>query len=115
MHGNELYCDVARTVKHVCARDPALSAISVDVCDTKHLLAVFRDHGSAIRVFHFESCTNPSGKMMDFAVLPRLAALAPNCTMVCDNTWTTAGLFNPFEHGADLVVESCTKYISAGR
>eukprot|EP00435_Cladocopium_sp_Y103_P046154 s125_g13.t1 len=32
-----------------------------------------------------------------------------------DNTWLSGALFNPLEHGADLVVESLTKYISAGR
>ena len=32
-----------------------------------------------------------------------------------DNTWLSGALFNPLEHGADLVVESLTKYVSAGR
>lgn len=34
---------------------------------------------------------------------------------MCDNTWLTGCLFNPLAHGADLVVESMTKYVSAGR
>ena len=29
-----------------------------------------------------------------------------------DNTFCTAVVFNPFEVGADVVVESCTKYLS---
>eukprot|EP00913_Durusdinium_trenchii_P014462 g13566.t1 len=42
------------------------------------------------------------------------AAGGGECLFVCDNTWLSGALFNPLDHGADLVVESMTKYVSAG-
>ena len=67
----------ARSVKFACARDAELSSLAVDVCDTKELLVLFAHHGKAIRIFHFESATNPSGKMLDFSVLPKLVSAIP--------------------------------------
>eukprot|EP00040_Diaphanoeca_grandis_P005264 m.32067 g.32067 ORF g.32067 m.32067 type:complete len:505 (-) comp16577_c0_seq1:25-1539(-) len=115
VYGNELYCDVARTMKYICRQNAGVQAIAIDVCDTEDLLYIFRKHGDKIQLLHFEACTNPSGKMMDFSVLSTIKELAPSCTIVCDNTWLTAALFNPFDHGVDIVVESCTKYVSAGK
>jgi cystathionine beta-lyase/cystathionine gamma-synthase len=111
VHGDELYCDVARTVGYL----KAVRGEAVDVRDCEALLALFREHGPQIRVFHFESCTNPSGQMFDLELLPALRKLAPHCVVVCDNTWLTGVLFNPFDHGVDLVVESCTKYLSGSQ
>ncbi|GGF09776.1 cystathionine beta-lyase [Aliidongia dinghuensis] len=39
------------------------------------------------------------------------AAHARGVKVMADNTWATALYFNPFDHGADLVVEAATKYI----
>ena len=40
------------------------------------------------------------------------AAHANDAVVVVDNTWATPLFFNAFEHGADVVVHACTKYIS---
>lgn len=108
VYGNELYGDVARTVAYL----QGVQGVPVDVRDRDQLIHVFQTHGAAIAVFHYEACTNPSGQMFDVTVLPVLRELAPNCVVVCDNTWLSGVLYNPFDHGVDLVVESCTKYLS---
>ena len=48
-------------------------------------------------------------------ILTCFSGLFQGCIFVCDNTWLTGCLFNPLAHGVDLVVESMTKYVSAGR
>ena len=57
-----------------------------------------------------ESLGNPAGNVCD------LAALAETCkqhgvVLVVDNTVPTPYLCRPFEHGADIVVHSLTKYM----
>ncbi|CAE7944443.1 Slc8a2 [Symbiodinium sp. KB8] len=107
---------VARTVRYVSeTQGKKMSTCTVDIREHSRLRSLFAEKGAAIRLFHFESCTNPSGQLMDFAFLKELRHLAPHCIFACDNTWLSGALFNPFEHGADIVVESMTKYVSAGR
>lgn len=53
--------------------------------------------------------------MFDFSLLPALKELAPKCLFSVDNTWLTCKLFNPLQYGADLIIESMTKYISASQ
>ncbi|CAE7271180.1 metC [Symbiodinium pilosum] len=116
VYGDELYCDVARTVQYVAeASGGKITTCPVEIRDTQRLRRLFTEKGAGIRLFHFEACTNPSGQIFDFTLLKELRALAPQCVFVCDNTWLSGALFNPFEHGADIVLESMTKYVSAGR
>jgi cystathionine beta-lyase len=37
--------------------------------------------------------------------------MAAGALVVMDNTWATALLFQPFNHGVDVIVEAATKYI----
>lgn len=116
VYGDELYCDVARTVAHLVEiHAPLLESVAVDIRDHATLRKVFTEHGHKISVFHFEACTNPSSQFFDFTLVAELRKLAPDCTFVVDNTWLSGVLFNPFDNGADLVVESLTKYVSAGK
>ena len=116
VHGDELYCDVPCTVQYLVeAHAPHVARVAVDVRDREALLGLFAARGPSIRLFHFEACTNPSGQLFDFRLLERLRGHAPDCRFVCDNTWLSAALFDPFRRGVDVVVESLTKYVSGGR
>ncbi|WP_119394663.1 O-acetylhomoserine aminocarboxypropyltransferase/cysteine synthase family protein [Salinibius halmophilus] len=57
-----------------------------------------------------ESIGNPAGNVVD---LQRLAEIAHKhgVPLIVDNTVATPFLCRPFEHGADIVVHSLTKYI----
>ncbi|HVJ88522.1 MAG TPA: aminotransferase class I/II-fold pyridoxal phosphate-dependent enzyme [Labilithrix sp.] len=59
-----------------------------------------------------EAPTNPYLRVLD---LPQLAALAkknnPRVKLLIDATFATPVNFRPLEHGADLVLHSCTKYL----
>ncbi|NUT48534.1 MAG: PLP-dependent transferase [Saccharothrix sp.] len=61
-------------------------------------------------VLYLESIANPTGHVSD---LPALAAAAgERVLVVVDNTFASPLLCRPFEHGADVVVHSTTKYLS---
>lgn len=57
-----------------------------------------------------ESLTNPGMEVLDFKKFSTLAK-ANNLPLVIDNTFPTPILCQPFEHGANIVVHSTTKFI----
>ncbi|OUM37274.1 O-acetylhomoserine aminocarboxypropyltransferase [Pseudomonas putida] len=57
-----------------------------------------------------ESIGNPAGNIVDIATLAE-AAHRHGVPLIVDNTVATPVLCRPFEHGADIVVHSLTKYI----
>jgi len=62
------------------------------------------------RALFCESIGNPAGNVVD---IERWAAIAHEAgvPLIVDNTVATPVLCRPFEHGADIVVHSLTKYI----
>ena len=62
------------------------------------------------RAFFCESIGNPAGNVADIAQLAQ-AAHSQGVPLIVDNTVSTPILTRPFEHGADVVVHSLTKYI----
>jgi O-acetylhomoserine (thiol)-lyase len=63
------------------------------------------------RLFFGETLGNPGLDVLD---IPRVAALAHDhgVPLLVDSTFTTPHLVRPFDHGADLVVHSATKFLS---
>ncbi|MCF7981797.1 MAG: bifunctional O-acetylhomoserine aminocarboxypropyltransferase/cysteine synthase [Pseudomonadales bacterium] len=57
-----------------------------------------------------ESIGNPAGNIVDLKALADLAHKY-NVPLIVDNTVATPILCRPFEHGADIVVHSLTKYM----
>jgi O-acetylhomoserine (thiol)-lyase len=57
-----------------------------------------------------ESVGNPLGNITDFAALAKVAHAA-GVPLIVDNTVPSPYLCRPFEHGADIVVHSLTKYL----
>jgi O-acetylhomoserine (thiol)-lyase len=63
------------------------------------------------KAIYLESIGNPGFNIPDFAAIAALAR-KHDLPVVVDNTFGAAGyLFRPFEHGANVVVESATKWI----
>lgn len=57
-----------------------------------------------------ESIGNPAGNVVDIAALAEIAH-KHGVPLMVDNTVATPFLCRPFEHGADIVIHSLTKYI----
>jgi O-acetylhomoserine (thiol)-lyase len=85
---------LGRTVKFVDSRDPE---------------AFRRAITEKTRAVYVETIGNPKLDVPDFEVLAKIAHAA-GLPLVVDNT-IGVGLVRPFEHGADIIVTSATKYI----
>lgn len=117
VYGSELYFETPQVIQYLQEEGRVDDSIAVDVTDPQALFQLFQSElASQIRVFYWESASNPRGLMLDPAVLTQLKQLAPtNCIFVCDNTWLSAVAMNPFARGtADICIESMTKYLSGG-
>ena len=79
----------------------------VDVTDHDAVAAAFRPN---TRLLHVETIANPTIIVAD---LPALAEIAHRhgAVLTVDNTFASPYLCRPIELGADLVFESCTKWI----
>lgn len=63
------------------------------------------------KALYLETIGNPEFNIPDFEAIARLAK-AHDLPLIVDNTFGAAGyLFRPLEHGANVVVESATKWI----
>jgi O-acetylhomoserine (thiol)-lyase len=82
-------------VKWVNADDPAAFEAAV----TPKTKAIF-----------IESISNPGGVITDIEAISKVAKKA-RVPLVVDNTLATPYLIRPFEHGADIVVHSATKFL----
>ena len=63
------------------------------------------------KAIYLECIGNPRINIIDLEEVSRLAH-AYDIPVVIDNTFATPYLFRPFEHGADIVCYSATKYLS---
>jgi cystathionine beta-lyase/cystathionine gamma-synthase len=92
----------------------AFGRLGVDVAyvDTTDVHAVEASLAAArTRILHVETIANPTCVLAD---LPALAEVAHRhgALLTVDNTFASPAVCRPLEHGADLVMESGTKYLS---
>jgi O-acetylhomoserine (thiol)-lyase len=62
------------------------------------------------KAFFVESIANPGGVIVDIAAIAAIAR-KHNIPLIVDNTMASPYLMRPFEHGADIVVHSATKFL----
>lgn len=86
--------------------------VAVDFVDTCDLAAVERKIAeSKPGCIVVETISNPLLRVADLDLLAELAAEA-GAALLVDNTFASPLLVRPIEHGANLVVESLTKFLS---
>jgi len=66
--------------------------------------------GARTRAIFVETIGNPDINVLDFDAIAAVAQEA-GIPLIVDNTFATPYLFRPFDHGANVVVHSATKYI----
>jgi methionine-gamma-lyase len=79
----------------------------VDATDLEAVAAAFRPN---TRVLHVETIANPTIVVADIPALAEIAH-ARGAVLTVDNTFASPYICRPLELGADLVFESCTKWI----
>jgi cystathionine beta-lyase/cystathionine gamma-synthase len=86
--------------------------VAVDFVDATDLAAVDAAlRASPTRVLYLETISNPTISVLDIRALSALAH-REGALVIVDNTFASPYLCRPVELGADLVVESATKYLS---
>ena len=103
---NNLYGGTYNLIEHTLSTQ-GVSATIVDPSDFDAVDKAFKPNTKAIIV---ETFGNPNASVTD---VDRIAEIAHrhNTIVIVDNTFATPYLFRPLEHGADVVVESATKFI----
>lgn len=84
-----------------------IKARFVDADDPEEFRAALTDD---TKCFYVETIGNPANNIPDFEAIAAIAHDA-GVPLIVDNTFATPYLFRPFEHGADVVVHSATKFI----
>lgn len=67
-----------------------------------------------INILFIESCSNPNGYIFDFNLIKKIRNLSLKLYVICDNTWLTSLIFNPFDYDVDIVTTSLSKFYSGG-
>ncbi len=84
--------------------------IETRFADPRNPADFFRLIDGRTKAVYAETIGNPGGNIVDIQALADLAHKA-GVPLIVDNTVATPYLCRPFEHGADIVVHSLTKYL----
>ncbi len=87
--------------------DDGVTATFVDPFDLDAAEKAIQDNTKAL---YIESLGNPNGEVVDTEAWAELAH-KHGLPLIVDNTFATAYQLRPIEYGADIVVESATKFI----
>ena len=80
----------------------------VDADDPANVAAAIDEN---TRCVFIESLANPGGVVSDIAAIAK-AAHDGGVPLIVDNTMATPALCRPFEHGADIITHSATKFLN---
>ena len=83
---------------------------SVKWADTDDPSAFERAITPKTKAIFIESIANPGGVIVDIAAIAKIAKAA-RIPLIVDNTLASPYLLRPFEHGADIVIHSATKFL----
>ncbi|KAF8591137.1 cystathionine beta-l [Ramaria rubella] len=108
--GDDLYGGTNRLLAYVKEHGGVI-VHHVDTTNPSSLHSYIRKEKTAMVLL--ESPTNPLLKIVDLAIIAGdVRRKAPDAIIVVDNTMMSPYLQRPLEHGADVVYDSGTKYLS---
>ncbi|MCR8827150.1 trans-sulfuration enzyme family protein [Pseudosulfitobacter koreensis] len=105
--GNQLY---GRSLRMMSEDLPRLG-IETTLADPGDVDAVRAALRPETRIILVEVVSNPTLRVADMVGLAKLAK-ETGVLLVVDNTFTTPRAYQPFEHGADIVIHSVTKLLA---
>jgi cystathionine beta-lyase/cystathionine gamma-synthase len=105
--GENVYGGVHRLMDSILKR----MGLAFTFVDMRDPAAVAAEVTPATKLLYAETPTNPMMRLADLSALGAVAK-AHHLLFVVDNTFATPVFQRPFEHGADIVVHSTTKYLN---
>jgi hypothetical protein len=110
--GNDLYGGSNRLLGYLKTHN-GIHTHHVPTTDPSSLLPILTDPTANVAMVLLETPTNPLLQIADIAAISALVHKhCPNALVVVDNTMMSPYLQRPLEHGADVVYDSGTKYLS---
>jgi len=103
---NNLYGGTTNLLTHTLPR-LGIRTTFVDPFDIKAVESAIANNTKGILI---ETFGNPNSEVVDVDAIAEVAH-RNGIPLIVDNTFATPYLFRPIEHGADIVVESATKFI----
>lgn len=104
---DDLYGGTTTYFKDIATITNGIDFTFIDMSNLKNLEKSIKTN---TKLIWLESLTNPLLKTVDIKTVSKIAK-KHNCLLVVDSTFTSPYLFNPLDHGVDLVIHSATKYI----
>ena len=109
--GDDLYGGTNRLLSYLQTHQ-GITVYHVDTTDPSTLAPHLHPENNIAMVL-LESPTNPLLKIVDLASIAKdVKERCPDAIVVVDNTMMSPALQRPLEHGADIVYDSATKYLS---
>ncbi|KAM0752517.1 cystathionine beta-l [Meredithblackwellia eburnea MCA 4105] len=110
--GNDLYGGSNRLLTYLKAHN-GIQTHHVPTTEPSSLLPFLTAPNSNVAMVLLETPTNPLLQIADIAAISKLVhEHRPDAIVVVDNTMMSPYLQRPLEHGADVVYDSGTKYLS---
>lgn len=107
---DDVYGGTNRQFSRVRARSQGLKVTYADLSLPGALEAVMKPDTAMVWV---ETPTNPTLKLVDLAAVAKAARkINPKVLLLCDNTFASPINQRPLDHGFDMVLHSCTKYLN---
>lgn len=104
------YIAAYRLLHQILPEKYGISTSIVDSSDPANVAAAIRPN---TRLVHIETPANPTLKVSDIAAIARLTHQSDHEILLSvDNTFNTPFNVRPLDLGADIVIESLTKYIN---
>ena len=106
---DDVYGGTQKLFRNVIRPKMDIEFTFMDLTDVSAVVAAILPN---TKIVWMETITNPSLKITDIKALCTAVHEAnPNVNVVVDNTFASPYLCNPLGLGADIVMQSCTKYI----
>jgi len=103
---NSLYGGTVTLFSHTFAK-LGIEVTFVDPKKPENFAGAIKDN---TRLIYIETLGNPKNDVLQYDKIADIAH-ENGMPVICDNTVATPILFRPIEHGIDIVVHSCTKFI----
>ncbi|MCQ2071234.1 MAG: aminotransferase class I/II-fold pyridoxal phosphate-dependent enzyme, partial [archaeon] len=105
---NNIYGGTYNLFEHTLKKNYGISTRWVDPSDPSNFEKAITEK---TKVLYAETFGNPNSDVVDIEAIAEIAH-KHKIAFIVDNTFGTPYLIRPIEHGADIVVESATKFIS---
>lgn len=112
---NLIYCEEAyyetKQIIDFIKEKNNINLYTIDIFDDENIINKFNNElKNKNNILFLESCTNPFGYIFNFDIIPQLRILSKNLYVICDNSWLSNFIFNPFNYDIDIITISLTKY-----